>query len=73
VLAHLGVIGLIALALLLAFIAYKVWEHYDALKDFARIAASKIEDPAEYVRALGTSAKVHTLDTFSAMLARLKA
>jgi F0F1-type ATP synthase assembly protein I len=71
VLLHLGMVGILAGVAVLLIVAYKVWEHYDELRDFARVTADKVKGAADYTEQLA-KAKVLNAETFNKVLTKLK-
>jgi hypothetical protein len=71
VLLHMGAVGIVAGLIVLGFLAWKAWEHYDELRDFATQSAKTIADPKALAGQLANS-KVHTLDSFTTLWQKLK-
>jgi len=71
VLAHMGMIGLIAGIIAAAVLGWKVWEHIDELKDFGRVSASKIKDAVDVTKELA-DAKILNSASYNKMLAKFK-
>jgi hypothetical protein len=71
VLAHLGLVGIMAGVVVVLIILYKVWEHYDELRDFAKVTADKVNDAGQFTEQL-SKAKVLNAEMFNKVLSKLK-
>lgn len=71
VLAHMGMIGIIAGIIVVAILGWKVWEHIDELKDFGKVSASKIKDAVDVTKELA-DAKILNSVSYNKMLAKFK-
>lgn len=71
VLAHMGMIGLIAGVIVASIFGWKIWEHIDEIKEFGKISSSKIKDVTDVTKELA-DAKILNSERYSKILAKFK-